>query len=63
MLERMMAGVGGFGGDGCWISPMPSLLAEPSRPRAIISGKRAGGDDERVRTVLRLEDEQVVNQI
>lgn len=27
---------GGLPGDGCEIIPMPILLAEPSRPRAII---------------------------
>lgn len=53
MLERISAGLPGV----CLISPTPSLLAEPSRPRAIIvqclgrgrnkeRNKREGGEEE-----------------
>lgn len=58
-----MAGLGGFGGEGCWISPTPSLLAEPSSPRAIMleevksaAGELFGGDLRQAEYVQYIEE-------
>jgi len=39
-LARIIGGEVGGGFDGCEMIPMPSLLAEPSRPRDIMADRQ-----------------------